>query len=101
MMQQVLSWITTPKGHLQRIYGQLAGHPGGSRPTNHLPVEQIQEHRKVQPSLIGRDVGYIPGPDTIGGICLKILIQQIWRYRKIVPGVGRYLEFLFASRSNA
>jgi hypothetical protein len=101
MVQQGLSRIPTTKGHPQRIHGQLAGHPGGGRPTDHLPVEQIQEHGQIQPSLIGRDVGNIANPDMIRSINGKVLIQKVWRYRKVMPGIGRCLEFLFGSRPYA
>ena len=65
MVQQGLSRIPTTKGHLQRIHGQLARHPGGGRPTDHLSVEQVQEHSQIQPSFIGGDVGDITNPGTV------------------------------------
>ena len=74
VVQQTLSRISTAKGHLQRIYGQLTGHSGGGRPTDHLSVEKIQEHSQIQPSLIGGDVGDITNPGMIRCIYLKFLI---------------------------
>jgi hypothetical protein len=101
MVQQGLPRIPTTKGHLKCIYGQLSGHPGGGRPTDYLSVEQIQENGQVQPSLVGRDVGNITNPGTIRSIHGKVLIQQVWRYRKVMSGIGCCLEFLFGSRPYA
>jgi hypothetical protein len=47
------------------------------------------------------DVSNIANPRTIRGIHVKVLIQKVWCYREVVPGIGRRLEFLFGSRPDA
>jgi hypothetical protein len=44
---------TTPEpGHLKRIHDQFLAQVIGQGPANHLAVEQIQNHRQIEPPLI-------------------------------------------------
>lgn len=67
--------LTSPECHLQRIAGQLRCHPRRHRP-------QVNHHRKIQPALVGAKIRDVSCPLLIRVTRVKILFQQIFRYRQ-------------------
>ena len=57
---------TSEPGHAQRIHDQLLRHARLDRPAHHLSTEQVQHHRQIQPTFIGRQIRDVRRPDLIG-----------------------------------
>src|SRR5215468_10498818 len=66
MVEQPHVWLATTERHLQRGSHQWRIHMITHRPAHNLPRIQVQQHRGIQPSLLGPYVGDIATPHYIG-----------------------------------
>src|SRR5215475_5089341 len=62
MVDQPHVWLATTERHLQRGSHQWRIHMITHRPAHNLPRIQVQQHRAIQPSLLGPYVGDIATP---------------------------------------
>lgn len=67
-------------GHEQGINGQLRVDRGAHRPADDFLRAQILHRRKIQKSLIGRDITDVGEPDPIRTLAFKVLLQQVRRH---------------------
>jgi hypothetical protein len=66
------------------------------RHANHLPVELIQNHGQIPPTLVGREIGDITRPHLIGGGSREVSLQQVRGNEPLVFAVGGNHELSLA-----
>ena len=88
--------------HLEGVDYELTPHVFSERPADHLAVEQVQDHRQKQPSLVGRDVSNVSDPYLVGLGHGEVAIQQVRHNRQAMSAVcGRDPETALAAGANA
>ena len=71
--------FSTPHGHHQSVQREFARESGLHRPANHVTGEEIDNHRQIQPALLGADISNIGDPDLIGPDNGKLPLHTIRR----------------------
>jgi len=66
-------------GHPQGIHSQRPRHALAHCKADHLPVEQIDHHGKIEPAFIGPDVGNVACPDLVRRIHGEVARQHAAR----------------------
>jgi len=54
---------------------------------------QVQDHRKVKPTLLGPSIAYVTGPFLVWRVCGEVTIQQVRRNVELVIAVCGDLVF--------
>ena len=80
---------------LQRGYHHLMAQRAAQRPADHHTREQIDDHRKVQPSGPGGQVRYIRHLYHILSLCSKVSLQKIRCHREMemMFAIGGHSKF--------
>lgn len=68
MVEQSRLWPARLLRHLQRGEDELRVEPDVHRPVDHLVLEQVQNHREVQPTFAGLGLRRVRDRDAIGRI---------------------------------
>lgn len=58
--------FSAPDRHHQRVERQFARESGFHRPADHITGKEIDNHRQIQPALLGADISNIGDPDLVG-----------------------------------
>lgn len=71
--------------------------PDRSIPLSHGPADdqariEIDNHGQVEPAFFCPEIGDVANPFLVGLRGADILLQQVWRHRQIMLGVGGRLE---------
>ena len=69
--------IAPPDRHGKGRDDQIAGDPLRHEPAHHRAGIDIQHHRKVEPALVGADVGHIRQPHPVWRGGGEILFQPV------------------------
>lgn len=93
MMDQPPCWPLGGDGAKERLRYQARGHPLGHGVADQFAVEQILDAGKIEPALVGGDVGDIADPGAIGGRHGELPIEKIGRQWQGMPRIRRSLEF--------
>lgn len=72
---------------------QFLRHSGIQGVADQLAIEQILDAGKVEPAVVGGDVGYVAHPGFVWGRHSELPIQQVRRHRQRVIGIRGRLEF--------
>jgi hypothetical protein len=62
------------------------------RPADDLAAEQVEDRRRIQPTLAGADIGHIREPDLVRAGGLEVARQQIRGRQEGMMAVGRAAE---------
>ncbi len=89
MMDQARPRAASLECHGEGGNGEFGAQMLAHRPADDLASEQAEDHRQVEPTFAGRDVGDIRQPDLIGPVGYEIPIQQVGGYRQGLLAVGR------------
>lgn len=65
MMQRTGRGSAAEPRHRQRIGHELGRHARLDKPAHHLPVEQVQRDRQVEPAFVSPDVRYVRGEQKL------------------------------------
>ena len=80
--------VVRPYRHLPSgYYGVASGQGLAHRPPDDLSMEQVHDHRQVNPSLTGPYIGHVEYPYLVFPMYRKVTAQYIGRYRIIVFAV--------------
>ena len=71
--------------HAQRIGDQAGLHLGLHAPAHHLPAEQVDHGRQIQPAFVGGDVRDVAAPDSVRLGRIEVSGQQVLRNWQTVP----------------
>lgn len=63
----------------------------------HLPAEQVNDARQVQPALVGGDLRDVARPHTVWSRRREVSLQQIGRNRQVVFAIGRIDKLALSS----
>ena len=113
VMNAPLWWPSDRDGHVQRPQGQILLHAVADGPTDDAPREKVNDHGKINPSLLRPDIGdvarLLPGNGLpanheraflVGLARRKVLLQEIWRDVECVVAVRSRLEFMGSDHTN-
>src|SRR6185436_10541038 len=92
MVQQPCRRPAALQGHPQSTQAQLGVQGFAHGPTHHHATTEVNQHRQIQPTLGGPNVGYIATPRAICASNLlhaKSPLQQVIRHHLTMFGVGR------------
>gem|GEM_PF-2003550 len=96
VMNQFLSRFSSLISHRKNFRSKRCLHSAAHRPTYNLSRIKIDYHRQIQPSFNGTQIADVAASNGIGAIHLKITIQKIWSYGKVMLALRRYCELLAA-----
>ena len=87
VMNAVLGWLSERDCHFQRPDRQVTFHPVAYSPSNDTTGMQVQDHRKIQPSLTGPHIADVTGPFLVGFDSCEVPVQQVRRNIELVIAV--------------
>jgi len=76
--------------HVQRCDHQLCRLLLAERPAHHLAAVDVENHRQVDESRPGRDVGHVGYPQLVNAGGGELSLHQVWRKAPLLVALGRH-----------